>query len=127
MRNRFMMSDTEREILEALWKMEVPVKQVQLLHLFAERGREWKRQTLNTFLSRLEDKGLVIRENRRVRAAYSETEFRDVQMQEAIDKMYGGKLSNFVIAFAERDALTKEDAEELLKIVEQKLAEMNSK
>ena len=36
-----------------------------------------------------------------------------MQAQNAIDNMYGGKLSNFVAAFIRRNAVNKEDLEEL--------------
>ena len=84
-----------------------------MLDLFTKEGKEWKRQTLNTFLSRLETKGLVIRERGLVRAAVEEEEYNFSQAQNAIDNMYSGKLSNFVAAFIRRNAVNKEDLEEL--------------
>ncbi|MBQ7954201.1 MAG: BlaI/MecI/CopY family transcriptional regulator [Lachnospiraceae bacterium] len=126
MKRKFTMSDTEREVLEVLWEQKEPMKQSGLLAIFAEKGKVWKRQTLNTFLARLEEKKLVVRENRKVRAAFSEEEYQCEQMKDAIDRMYGGKLSNFVVAFAENDAISKEDAEELLHIMQQKVLEMES-
>ena len=61
MKDRYSISDAEREVLEMLWKQEGGVKQSQLLAMFEKEGKEWKRQTLNTFLARLEEKGLVKR------------------------------------------------------------------
>ncbi len=121
MKSRYYMSETEQEVMEVLWKQSEPVKQSRLLEIFSENGRVWKRQTLNTFLSRLEDKALVVRENRKVWAAYTEEEFQKMLMKESIDKLYDGKLSKFMVAFAGEEEITKEDAEELLRIVEEKI------
>lgn len=120
MKSKYNVSDAEREVLEVLWEQTEPIKQAQFLALLEERGKEWKRQTVNTFLSRLEEKELVIRENRLVSAAYSEEDYNTLQMQEAIDRMYGGKLSNFVAAFVKKSAISEEDAETLRKILNEK-------
>ncbi len=113
MERNYRVSDSEMEVMKMLWRQKEGIKQSQLLDLFTKEGKEWKRQTLNTFLSRLETKGLVIRERGLVRAAVDEEEYNFSQAQNAIDNMYGGKLSNFVAAFIRRNAVNKEDLEEL--------------
>ena len=113
MERNYRVSDSEMEVMKMLWRQKEGIKQSQLLDLFTKEGKEWKRQTLNTFLSRLETKGLVIRERGLVRAAVEEEEYNFSQAQNAIDNMYSGKLSNFVAAFIRRNAVNKEDREEL--------------
>lgn len=113
MERNYRVSDSEMEVMKMLWRQKEGIKQSQLLDLFTKEGKEWKRQTLNTFLSRLETKGLVIRERGLVRAAVEEEEYNFSQAQNTIDNMYGGKLSNFVAAFIRRNAVNKEDLEEL--------------
>ena len=80
----------------------------------------WKRQTLNTFLSRLEEKGLVEREKRIVKPLYSREQYHHLQLKETIDQVYNGRLSNLVLAFTRQEALDKEEAERLLRIIQQK-------
>ena len=118
MRNIVNMSDAEQEVMEKLWDQKECIKQSQLLTLFEEEGKEWKRQTLNTFLARLEEKGLVKRENRMVSAIYSREEYNYMQMKEAINHMYGGKISNFVAAFTKENGIDEEEAEALMKLLE---------
>ena len=113
MERNYRVSDSEMEVMKMLWRQKEGIKQSQLLDLFTKEGKERKRQTLNTFLSRLETKGLVIRERGLVRAAVEEEEYNFSQAQNAIDNMYSGKLSNFVAAFIRRNAVNKEDLEEL--------------
>ena len=113
MERNYRVSDSEMEVMKMLWRQKEGIKQSQLLDLFTKEGKEGKRQTLNTFLSRLETKGMVIRERGLVRAAVEEEEYNFSQAQNAIDNMYGGKLSNFVAAFIRRNAVNKEDLEEL--------------
>lgn len=117
MRNFYNMSDTELEVMEKLWNQDASIKQSQLLVLFEEEGKGWKRQTLNTFLSRLEEKGLVKRENRMVEPVYSREQYNFMQMKEAINHMYGGKISNFVADFTKENGIDHKEAEELIKIL----------
>ena len=62
-----------------------------------------------------------------VQATYTENDYNRLQMQEAVDMMYGGKISNLVLALTETESLSEEDADVLLQIVEQKRAELRKK
>lgn len=121
MKGKFNVSEAEWEVLKILWKYGESIRQPQLLKLFEQEGKEWKRQTLNTFLVRLEEKGLVKREGGFVSVVYGEDEYTSMQMKETIDSLYGGKVSNFLAAFLERNKLSKEDVEELQRLVEKKM------
>lgn len=118
MNSFYNLPDAEAVVMEKLWEQKQPIKQSQFLILFQEAGKEWKRQTLNTFLSRLEEKGLVKREHRMVSAVYSKEEYSLMQMKEALNYMYDGRLSNFVAAFTKGNEIDAEEAEELIKILE---------
>ena len=61
---------------------------------------------------------MIKRENRLVRTVYSREEYNCMQMESAIDRMYGGKLSNFLAAFVKKNTINKKEAEELRKILE---------
>lgn len=111
-------SDAEYEVMMMLWKHGNSVKQTELLALFGESGKQWKRQTLNTFLRRLEDKGLVRRNNGVVETVYSREEYSYLQTKRAIDCLYDGQLSDFMLAFAQNNTITKEEAEELIRLLE---------
>lgn len=120
MKGLFGISAAEREVMEKLWDQQGGIKQSQLLALFEADGKEWKRQTLNTFLSRLEDKGLVERKNRVVTPVYSREEYNYMQMKAAVDHMYGGRLSNFVAAFARKNTINESEAQELIDILKRR-------
>ena len=110
--------ESEREVMEMLWKFPQGIKQSTLLEHLNNAGKDWKRQTVNTFITRLEEKGLVRRENRVVWATMNREEFSNLQVQDVVENVYGGMFSNLVLAFAKNRKLTKEDAEQLKKIVE---------
>ena len=54
------MTQTELEIMEALWAKGEPLFLGELLEYFnARTGKDWKKQTMNTFLFRMQQKSLV--------------------------------------------------------------------
>ncbi len=118
MKGYFNISNAEMEVMEKLWEQKDSIKQSQLLALFEADGKKWKRQTLNTFLSRLEAKGLVRRANRIVEVVYSRDEYSYTQVKAAIDCLYDGQLSDFMIAFAQNNAMTETNMKELIRILE---------
>ena len=87
----------EREVMEVLWQRTEPMQTRELLEEMKERGKKWKRQTLNTLLFRLEEKGIVSRK-RAYEAALSQEELLQVQTQELLDDFYGGEYGNFFAA-----------------------------
>lgn len=117
MYNIFHVTEAEQEVLEKLWDYEEGIRQPQLLALFTAEGKEWKRQTLNTFLSRLEEKGLVTRENRIAKPRYTREEYHYMQVKSDIDTFYGGQVSRFLAAFKKDKQLKKGDSEEMLRIL----------
>jgi predicted transcriptional regulator len=119
MYHKFHVPDAEYEVLEMLWKCGGEIKQSELLKKLTEAGKDWKRQTLNTLITRLEEKKLLERENRIVKAVYSRTEYSNLQMQENIDQLYSGKISRFFASFTEQQGISKEEAEEILAIIGQ--------
>ena len=118
MRGKYNVSDAERDVLEVLWTFPEGINQSRLLEQMNDAGKDWKRQTLNTLITRLMEKGLVGRENRHVRAAMTKEEYCNLQIEEVVDDVYGGKFSNLVMAFARDKKITKEDAEQLQKLLE---------
>lgn len=56
------LSKSEREVMMVLWKSDTELLQKQIRMRCNERlGKDWKRQTLNTFLIRLEEIGYLTR------------------------------------------------------------------
>ncbi|MBR2038276.1 MAG: BlaI/MecI/CopY family transcriptional regulator [Lachnospiraceae bacterium] len=118
MKNKYSMSDAERDVMEVLWTFPEGVNQSILLEAVNATGKDWKRQTLNTLVTRLMEKGLVNRENRHVCAVMDKQVYSNLQVEEVVREVYDGKLSNLVLAFAKDKKLTKEDAKELEKLLE---------
>lgn len=126
MKSKYSVTEAEWEVLKALWKLDEKVTQARLLEHCEQEGKQWKRQTLNTFLARLEQKALVKREKGLVWAVYGEEEFSYLLMKEGIEQLYQGKFSRFVAAFSQRNAIDQEDEKELLEIMRKSSSEGDS-
>ena len=111
-------TDTEQSVMEVLWERSEAVATRELLELMKEKGRNWRRQTLNTLLFRLEEKGIVSRTRAYAKAAMSREELYQVQTREILDDFYGGKLSNFVAALVGSTNMTAEDADRVDALLE---------
>ena len=70
MPNRYGLSDTELEIMEMIWSSKCPIYFNQILDFFNNNGKDWKKQTLHTHLSRLIEKGALDCKNEGRKKAY---------------------------------------------------------
>lgn len=118
MENFQKLSETEMELMQAIWEMDRPVKSSELLNLFAQKkGKDWKGQTIATFLSRLVDKGLlsVTREGRsNIYQPYlSPEEYKRFEAQSLLDGMYQGSIKNFLSALYDGNKVTEKEINEL--------------
>ena len=105
---------SEREVMEVLWGRTEPMQTRELLEVMREKGKKWKRQTLNTLLFRLEEKGIVSRKRAYVEAALTE---------ELLDDLYGGEYGNFFAALTgntEIDSESKKLLDGLMKKLKKK-------
>ncbi|MDO4273545.1 MAG: BlaI/MecI/CopY family transcriptional regulator [Eubacteriales bacterium] len=116
-------SESELLILEYLWSRDTPAKFSEIMKYCCEtEGKEWKKQTINTFLSRLAQKGFIIVDKNHIRALYSPaltaTDYYQSLACKIIDKSYKGSLKNFLCAFTGQHTLAKDEKEELLDYIE---------
>ncbi len=83
-----------------------------------KENKNWKKQTLNTFLSRLIDKGLLERKKEETKAYYgaalTKAEFKQRKAKAILEECYEGKISHFIAALTGNNAITKVDEKELI-------------
>ncbi len=118
MKENYRIADAERDVMKILWEHSEPVATRELLDIMNANGKNWKRQTLNTLLFRLEDKKVVSRRRGYVEPALTELQLIQKQTEELLDNFYGGKLSNFCAALTGRASLPEEDEEKVNLIIE---------
>lgn len=112
------LSKTEMEIMQVLWDNGGQMSPRDMLDIFNGRGKGWKRQTLNTLLLRMEEKGVVAKNRCSVRATCSELEYRHLLSREMVRESFDGSLNRFVAAFTGNSNISPEDARELEGLIE---------
>ena len=118
-RIRCEMSQSESLIMEYLWKNDEGKCFSEIMeYLNGELQKNWKKQTINTFIRHLIDKGLVTAEatqkSRRYHAALTPVQF----ARGKANNYYGGSVQTFLSALTGGKQLSKELADELQKMVE---------
>ena len=127
MKESYKIADAERDVMEILWARSEAVSTKELLDIMNKNGKNWKRQTLNTLLFRLEDKKIVFRRRGYVEPALTEVELLQKQTEEFLDNFYGGKLSNFCAALTGNATISEEEANRLEALVgDRKSTRLNS-
>ena len=118
MKLKYNLSETECEIMEVLWEKKEFIKTHALLDLFNERGKNWKRQTLNTFLIRLEEMDLITRDRSVVKASGTRAEYQKLQSREILDELYDGNMGTFCMALTGKEHISETDKKELQDLIE---------
>ena len=113
--NQIQMGAVESRFADIIWTNE-PIATTELVKL-SESALGWKKTTTYTVLKRLCDKGIFRNEKSVVTSVISKDEFYSVQSEKFIDETFGGSLPAFLAAFTKRKSLTKEEADELRRMV----------
>ena len=115
------LSEAEWKVMGALWE-EAPQTIMQMTRRFQETTG-WTKHTIMTFLRRMEDKGAVRYEaGERAKLYYPQIERQEAALQETedfLDRVFQGKMGMMLNTMVQQRALSKEDMEELHKILEQ--------
>lgn len=113
-------SKTELQIMEVLWETKEPKTLAQLLTFFKEeKEKNWKTQTMATFLVRLSEKGLI-KSKKQGRgkiywAAITKEEFEQAKAKGILDVLYQGSIKNFLTALYGGKTVSTEEIEDLKK------------
>ena len=122
------LSETEMEVMQAIWGLATPVTVAQLLSIF-EESKGWKTSTLSTMLSRLIDKGFLSKTMKGKVNFYSTNlsleQYQRHEAQSLLASLYGGNVKNFVAALVDDAGITQEDIEDLKQWFESKTGDAN--
>lgn len=113
--NELQMGVIESRFADIIWQNE-PVATTELVKL-SEKELNWKKTTTYTVLKRLCDKGIFRNDKGTVTSLISKKEFYSVQSEKFVDETFGGSLPAFLAAFTSRKTLTREEVDELRRMV----------
>ncbi|MCI5752118.1 MAG: BlaI/MecI/CopY family transcriptional regulator [Oscillospiraceae bacterium] len=109
-------SDSEQSLMEMIWERE-PLRSGELVTLAGER-LGWKKSTVYTVVKKLTVKGFIRSENAVITALRSRRDVVGEKTESFVDKSCGGSLPMFLAAFLGKEKLTREEAEELKRLID---------
>ena len=118
-----LLSEAESEIMEFLWQQEDEVILQDVIgYCNDEKGHTWKQQTIFTFLTRLEQKGVVKAQKRGQKRYYSalitEEELKRRYSHKFVDEHFEGSVIMFLSNFFSGQELPPEDKAALKEFIE---------
>lgn len=125
------LSETEMEVMQIIWASGHPMTSGELLDIFARnKGKEWKGQTMATFLARLVQKGVLISTSQQGRTniyepCMSPEEYRSREAKNLLKTLYEGSVKNFLTTLYDGKELTKDEIAELRRWFAEKAGEKN--
>lgn len=123
------LSETEMEVMQVIWDSGKPITSSELLNFFTGKGKEWKGQTIATFLARLVDKG-VLNAKKQGRANIYEArmsleEYKSKEAKSLLHTHYKGSVKNFLVTLYNGEDITKGELAELRSWFSKKAGEEN--
>lgn len=114
-------SDAEWEVMKVVWD-HAPMTATEVLDRLPHD--QWKQKTVNTFLARLESKGVVVSKREGRANVYSvilsESECCRAEGSHFLSKVFRGKVAPLMLHFIENEDLSDEDVEELRSVLARK-------
>jgi predicted transcriptional regulator len=113
-------SKTEYQIMDVIWQL-APCTAQDVITKLNEQG-DWHEKTVKTLIGRLVKKEALAFEQDGRTYVYSpiidKHEYKLTESKNLLERMFNGKLSPMVAAFAKQNKLTQQDVDELKSIID---------
>lgn len=106
----------ESRFADLIWD-NAPMTTKELVELCAEE-LNWKRPTTYSVLKKLSEKGFFKMENKTVTALVTKEEYGAMRSEKFVEENFHGSLPALVLSFGSRKKLSREEIDELQKIVD---------
>ena len=114
----------EQIIMQYIWEMgdETPLRQL-LIDINQRYDKDWKRTTIRTYLTQLQEKGLIELHTKRkdsyINALVSEDGYRENLTEQLVDEWYEGSTLDLVANLYKDEKLTEEDKQKLRRMLDE--------
>ena len=114
---QYKLGEVESAFADLIWDNE-PLTSSRLVELCADR-LDWKKSTTYTVLRRLCQRGIFRNEGGTVTSLIGREEFAARRSEEFVDQTFDGSLPKFLTAFASRKKLSREEIEQLQRLIDE--------
>ena len=108
--------ESEYRFCLILWEHE-PVRSSELVSICREQ-LGWKPTTTYTVIKRLSERGVLVNENSVVRALVTKDDVQAAEIDELVEKKFGGSLPAFIAAFAKNRRFSKTELDEVQRMID---------
>lgn len=108
--------ESEYRFCLIMWEHE-PITATEMVKLCQEQ-LGWKRTTTYTVIKRLGERGVLKLENGIVSSLVSKDEAEASEIEDLVEKKFGGSLPAFVAAFTKHQALSESDLDEMQRMID---------
>lgn len=116
-RKDYRLAEAEAKFAQIIWDKE-PLTSTELVQ-HCEKILSWKKSTTYTVLKKLCERGIFQNENAVVTSRISKEEFYGRQSRKYVEEVFEGSLPRFLAAFCNGRKLTKKEAEEMKRFIEE--------
>ena len=110
-------SESEKEIINIIWKNGGDIFVSDLLEKLKINNKNWKRTTISTFASRLIEKGFLKTEKYGRTIKYittiSENEYLAFQTKNFVDEVFSGSVKGLLNSLFSQDCLKSDEIEDI--------------
>ncbi len=108
--------ESEYRFCLILWEHE-PISASSLAKLCLEQ-LGWKRTTTYTVIKRLADRGVLSNDNSMIVSLITKEQVQASDINELVDKRFGGSVPTFIAAFAKHQDLSDADLDEMQRMID---------
>ena len=105
--------------MNLFWEQDQWLSGANVWTYFNQHYKPYERSTINTYLMRMTEKGLLIKKQRKYTCAYTKQDFEKKKAEEVLSVMYNGSLTKFLSALNGSKELTDTERLELEAYLEQ--------
>lgn len=109
--------DAEYKFLDIIWDLE-PINSTELTKVSLHK-LGWKKPTTYTMIRKLAGRGLLKNENATVTALVKREQVQKYESESLVDKSFDGSLPAFLATFLKDKKLSKQEAREIQKMIEE--------
>ena len=108
--------ESEYRFCLIMWEHE-PITATEMVKLCQEQ-LGWKRTTTYTVIKRLGERGVLKLENGIVTSLVSKEEAEASEIEDLVEKKFGGSLPAFIAAFTKHQSISENDLDEMQRMID---------
>ncbi len=113
---KFKLFDAEFKFIQLIWKHE-PLNSTELSKI-SEIELGWKKSTTYNMIRKLAERGILKNEQATVTTLIKREQIQQYESESLMEKAFDNSLPSFVAAFLKNKKLSRQEAEEIKKMIE---------